>query len=487
MLIQVAEYRPDVADLNTAFTDDVLNVLPADGGYIPMAGFSDFTQAFPEKPLGAFAVRSLDGGVFVFAGTTTKLYTLNATDQSWTDVSKEDTAYSASEDARWSFAVFGDYVIAVNQNNNPQVFQIGKDEKFRDLAGNPPRAGMVRVWGDFVCLMCMPDMPNGVQWSGLGDAEFWTPGQRNSDIQIFPDGGTLQGSSEATNPIIFMQNAIYLGTFIPGSKFVFSFQKIQDKRGAKSPYSIACRGAFTFYADEGGFFQIGGDGSLNPIGFEKVDRTIFTKLNASNISDMIGVIDPFYSRVYWAMDYNGTGIYNEMLVYDWGLGRWSLVQIRATAIMPIYTEGYTLDGLDAVSTNVDALPFSLDSKAWQGGAPILGAFSPDLKLGSFSAANMEATITTQEFGATNGQVNRTEQVYPVVDTDQVFVSVGVRMRRNQYEPVTWLSEQVPSYNTGLVRKRSRARFHRFRMRIPAGETWSHAKGFDVDFIPAGFR
>ncbi len=487
MLIPAAEYRPDVADINTAYTDDVLNVLPAQDGYIPMPAFSTFTQSFPEKPLGAVAVRSLEGGVYVFAGTTTKLYMLNSTDQSWSDVSKEDTSYSADDDARWTFAVFGKFVIAVNENDDPQVFQVGEDERFRDLGGNPPRAGLVRIWGDFVCLMQLPDFPNRAQWSGLNDCEFWTPGERNSDFQDFPDGGTVQGSNEATNPIILMQTAIYLGTFVPGSPLVFSFQKIQDKRGAKSPYSIACRGEYTFYADEGGFFQIAGDGSLTPIGFEKVDRTVFTKLNASNISEMIGIIDPFYCRVYWAMDYNGTGIYNEMIVYDWGLQRWSLVQIRASAIMPIYTEGYTLDGLDVVSMSVDALPFSLDSKAWQGGAPILGAFSTDFKLGSFSAAHMEATVTTQEFGATNGQVNRTGAVFPVVDTDQVFVTVGIRMRRNQYEPVHWLGEQTPSNNTGLVRKRSRARFHRFRMRIPAGETWSHVKGFDVNFIPAGFR
>jgi len=487
MLIPVAEYRPDVADLNTAYTDDVLNVLPAQDGYIPMQGFNEFTNALPEKPRGAFAVRSMDGGIFVFAGSTTKLYSLNPTDLSWSDVSKEGTQYAASNEARWSFALFGNYVIAVNQNNNPQVFQIGRDKKFRDLGGNPPRAGQVRVWGDFVCLMCLLDHPNRVQWSGLNDCEFWTPGQRNSDVQDFPDGGRVQGSNEATNPIILMQTAIYLGTFVPGSALVFSFQKIQDKRGAKSPLSIACRGTFIFYADEGGFFQIGTDGSLNPIGFEKVDRTIFSRLNDSNISDMVGVIDPFYSRVYWILDYNGTGIYNEMLVYDWELNRWSVAQIRASAIMPIYTEGYTLEGLDRVSKSLDALPFSLDSKVWQGDAPILGAFSPDFRLGYFSAGSMEATITTQEFGATNGQLNRTEQVYPVIDTDQVFVSVGIRMRRNQHEPVHWLAEQTPSYNTGLVRKRSRARFHRFRVRIPAGETWTHVKGLDVEFIPAGLR
>lgn len=485
--ISAAEYRPDVADINAGFTDQLLNVLPSASGYIPMKGWSALTAAFPENPLGVFAARSLDQSVYVFGGTETGLYLLDNTTLEWRDISITPNGYHASAEAPWSFALFGEYVIAVNQNDDPQVFQLGVDVSFRDLGGSPPRAGLVKVWGDFVCLMMLPDNPNRVHWSGLNDCEFWTAGTNNSDYQDFPDGGRVQGATEATNPLIFMQTAIYVGTFVPGSDVIFTFRKSQDKRGAKSPWGIACRGGYAFFADEGGFFQISVEGSeILPIGYEKVDRTTFSKMAASNLSEMSAVIDPFYTRVYWAMDYNGTGIYNEMLVYDWGVQQWTLVEISATNIVPFYTAGYTLDGLDAVSTNIEALPFSLDSKAWQGGAPILGAFK-DRRLGSFTAENMEATLVSQEICATDGRVQRTRHVYPIVDTDQLFLSVGVRMRRNQYEPVKWLAETSPSYNTGLARKRSRARFHRFRIRIPAGEDWSHLTGFDVAFEDAGWR
>ncbi|WP_421565574.1 hypothetical protein [Ochrobactrum sp. EDr1-4] len=485
--ITAAEYRPDVADINAAYTDQLLNVLPSANGYIPMKNWSALTEAFPEDPLGVFAVRSLDQSVYVFGGTTTGLYLLDNTTLEWNEVSKTVSGYHASDESPWSFALFGEYVIAVNQNDNPQVFQLGVNTTFRDLGGNPPRAGLVKIWGDFVCLMMLPDNPNRVQWSGLNDCEFWTPGTNSSDYQDFPDGGRVQGSTEATNPLIFLQSAIYAGTFVPGSDIIFTFHKSQDKRGAKSPWGIACRGSYAFFADEGGFFQISADGGeLLPIGYEKVDRSTFMKMAASNLSEMSAVIDPFYTRVYWAMDYNGVGIYNEMLIYDWGVQQWSLVEISATDIVPFYTAGYTLEGLDAVSLNIETLPFSLDSKAWQGGAPILGAFKGN-RLGSFTAGNMEATLVSQEFGATDGRIQRTRRVYPIVDTDQLFLSVGVRMRRNQYEPVKWLTETSPSYNTGIAHKRSRARFHRFKTRIPADEEWSHLTGFDVTFEDAGWR
>jgi len=484
-LISNAEYRPDVSDLNGSYTAEVLNVLCADGSYIPAAAFAPLTDALPAAPLGALSVRALNGAIMFFAGTATKLYLLNNTDLDFDDVSQAATTYAATSDAPWSFAAFGNFVIAVNQNDDPQVYEIGVDTEFRDIAGSPPRAGVVKIWGDFVALMKLTGNPNRVQWSGLNDVEFWTPGTNNSDYQDFPDGGSVQGSSEATNPIVFLETAIQRGTFVPGSIEVFTFQKIHEKRGAKSPYSIATRGAYAFYCDEGGFFQISPDGSLTSIGFEKVDRTVFKRLQATSISKISGAVDPFYSRVYWVVDYAGTGVYDQMLVYDWNLTKWTPIQVSVTNIFPFATTGYTLEALDSISSSLEDLPFSLDSKAWQGGAPILGAFDDDNRLGAFLGGNLEAAIVTQEFGDTSGGVTRTTRVYPVVDTDQVFVSIGHRMRRN--EPAVWMTERAPSYNTGQVRKRSRSRFHRYKVRIPAETDWNHMQGVDVDFSPAGSR
>lgn len=487
MFIPVAEYRPDVADLNTSFTDQVRNVLSADGSYIPAPAFKDLTSELEDAPLGGISVKLAGGTQALFAGTSEKLWRLDTTDLTWTDVSKTATTYAANIDAPWSFGVFGNFIIAVNQNNDPQVLEVGVDTKFRDLGGSPPRAGIVRVWGDFVALMNLTGARNRVQWSALNNCEEWNPGVNNSDYQDFPDGGTVQSSTETTNPTIFLEQAIYRATFVPGSVVIFTFQKIHEKRGAKSPYSVASRGSYTFYVDEGGFFQIASDGSISPIGFEKVDRTVFRKMQASSISKIYGVVDPFYSRVYWIVDYAGTGIYDEMLVYDWQLSRWTAIDVSVLYIMPIATIGYTLDGLDSVSLSLDTLPFSLDSKAWQAGAPLLAGFSPDYKLGGFQGDNLEAIITTPEVGDTSGPVMRSTSTAPVVDADNVFVSIGVRMRRRNSEPTVWLPEAYPSYNTGRVRKISRARFHRFKVRIPAGETWSHFKGIDVDTTPAGSR
>ncbi|WP_019219588.1 hypothetical protein [Bartonella florencae] len=482
----IADYRPDVADINGLFTDELTNVLPADGSYIPMPSFQRFSEPCPDAILGALAVKTKNG-VSIIVGTKQKIYLLDNTTKRWKDISKKEKPYLANVDAPWSFALFGDYVIAVNANDRPQVIDINHDKIFRDLGGNPPQAGIVRVWGDFVCLMKLTENPRRIHWSGLNDAEFWTVGKKSCDYQDFPDGGFVQGATETTNPIIFMRSAIYAGSFIPGSKIIFSFQKIHDKRGAKNAESIVCRGDLAFFADEGGFYQITHEGQIIPIGFEKVDRTMTAKERQNNLYTLSAAIDGVYNRVYWMVDSDETLHKRILLIYDWGLQKWTKAVVDIKMILPIFLSGITLEGLDQITPSLDDLSFSLDSKAWKNESPILGAFDAQGRLGSFSGAPMACVVTSQEMGQTNGMITRVKNIMPQVNSEEFYLSVGMRFRQSLAEKTVWLPERLPSYHTGQIHVRARARFYRFRLRIPEGVNWSHVTGFDVKLQGAGTR
>ncbi len=484
-VVPFAAWNPDQADLNGQGVGDILNVLCSTSSYLPFPDFAALSSALAAQPLGYFRARSLSGQVTIFAGTATKLWKLDNSTLTWTDVSKPATTYAANIDNRWCFEQYGEYVVAVDINDNPQYFQLGVSVTFIDLPGSPPRAAFVKAWGDFLCLQNLATNANRVHWSALDDITGWTPGTNNSDFQDFPEGGVVQGSSRATNPLIILERAIYLATFVPGSAIIFSFVKIHDGRGAKSPYSIASRGENTFFADEGSFFQLGADGSIADIGFEKVSRTIFGQLAASNVATIIGAIDPFYSRVYWTMDLTGAGIYGAILVYDWLQARWSIATQTNQGIFPAATAGYTLEGLDAVSSNIDLLPYSLDSKVWQGGAPVLAAFDSSFRLGFFNGPNKEATITTQETGDLAGSITLISSLYAVVDTNNVTMAVGYRMLRG--DTVTWTAPIAPTPATGRVDILNAARFQSVQVVIPAGEVWHHAQGVSAEVKSAGRR
>ncbi|WP_074381598.1 hypothetical protein [Bartonella doshiae] len=482
----IADYRPDIADINSMFSDELVNVLPADGSYIPMPSFTPLSEPCPDTILGAIAVKSKKG-VTIIVGTGKKIYLLDHVTMSWKDISRKGKPYLANIDTPWSFALFGDYVIAVNANDKPQVIDIQRNEQFRNLRGKPPQAGIVRVWGDFVCLMKLADHPRRVHWSGLNDAEWWTVGEKSCDYQDFPDGGSVQGATETTNPIIFMRSAIYAGSFIPGSKVIFSFQKIHDKRGAKNTESIVCRGDLAFFADEGGFYQITHNGEIISIGFEKVNRTITSLVSRYDLSNLTAAIDGVYNRVYWMIGTDETKKKRVLLVYDWGLQKWTKAIVDTEMILPIFSIGSTLEGLDRISESIDGLTFSLDSKAWQNEAPVLGAFDQQGRLGSFSGPPMACVVTSQEMGQTNGMITRIKNIMPQVNSGEFYLSVGMRLRQSLEEKIIWLPERQPSHNTGKIHYRARGRFYRFKLRIPEGVNWSRITGFDVELSSAGMR
>lgn len=606
--VPFAHWRPDVANLNSAFASEVINVLLAAGSYIPFPELVAFSQAAASQPTGGFSARDASGNVVIFIGTASKLYQLNATTLQWDHVSRlgSDTIltgnfsadlnwtkdagctiaagvgtfttvangdefsqaqafsagtiykvvftvsgfsaggvrakfsggtdvngttrtangtyteyltavtgnttfemeavgtttlnidnvsmqalanYGSTVDERWVFEQFGDFVVAVNINDAPQVFEIGVSSNFSNLAGSPPQARYVKAWGSHLALMNLSGNESRVHWSATEDITGWTPGTNNSDFQDFPDGGVVQGSNSATNPFIILKRAIWAGTFVPGSPDVFNFTKIHDKRGCAAPYSIASRGAFTIFADSGGVFQLSADGGIAPIGFEKVDRTVFGRISGPDLASIFGEIDPFFNRYYMAVNYNSSDSFDRIIIYDWGIGEFTQIETDTGILFPLGsgTLGYTLEGLDAISASLDALGFSLDSKVWQGGAPVMAAIDTDFRLGFFSGQNAEATIATQEFGDTAGAVLRISEVMPIVDTQSALVSIGSRMRRSDTEAVVWSTEFAQSSNTGIARKRSRARYHTIKLRIPEGTVWTHAQGVSHNGVPAGMR
>lgn len=478
----IADYRPDVSVVNGSFTDTLVNVLPADGGYIPMPSAMVVSRPLEEKPLGCIAFRS-GNGVKIIVGGKQKLYSYDSQTKGWKDISQSGVTYQANEENKWSFALFKNMVIAVNKNDQPQVFKVVSSERFEALGGNPPKAGLVKVWGPFICLMQLTDNPNRIHWSGEGDETLWETKYNVSGYIDFQDGEFVQGATETTNPIIFLRSAIYAGSLMLGSKSPFAFQKIQDKRGARSAASIACRGSDAFFAGDGGFYQMSLDGQLLPIGFEKVDRTVFKTFDKFALDEMQGVIDPIDNRIYWSIKRGN----NEQItfVYDWGLQKWSRLQGKPFTFFPVFTTGYTLEQLDEIAINLEALPASLDSPRWQSGAPMLGAFDDQNRLVMFTGAPMEATVVSQELGAPDGSFNFITKMFAEVDTTQGLLSIGERRLRHEHAPIIWHKERVCSCVTGAYHGRSRNRYHRFKLRIPEGVYWNHITGFNVDLRPLG--
>jgi hypothetical protein len=486
-VIPFGEWRPDVSDFNSAYVQTILNALPRGDGYGPVKDFSVYSAALPAACRGAFIALKTDGSVAVFAATSTKLYLMDNTALTFSDVSQAAGSYSAiSATDQWQIRQFGNFVIAVQANVAPQVYDLTSSSEFEDLASaaapgdEPPQARYIDIVGRFVVLSGLLSNPYRIQWSGLNSvngATSWQVGTNSSDFQDLPDGGIVRGVAGGESGVVFQDRAIRRMTYAPGSPVIFQIERISDDNGLYAPYSLVRSGERIFFHSPKGFHKIEPGGFPQQIGKERVDRTFLEDLDTGNLQLFIGAGDPRGSRVFWAYkSSNGAaGLFDKILVYDYVLDRFTEISTSGEFLMSISQPGITLEGLDTISTSIDSGvlgPF--DSYA---GAvtPEVAAFNGDHQLGFYRGDNLEATLdTAEQSGARWGFVSG---FTPITDAPTAYGSV---LYRSALNAASTQSAEGLINAEGLCPVRVSARHKRGRIRIPAATTWTFASGIEPE-------
>lgn len=354
--LKFGDYEPDVIDIGSQTSVDILNCYPRKDGWGPFKDFVAFTLALPDNCRGFFFARKNDGSIAVFAGTITDLYMLNNIDFSWTRVSKGAVSYSplvASDN--WQFAQFADLVLAVQVNTVPQKFVLASGTAFVDLGGSPPTAAFVSIVGFFVVLTGLLTNPKRLQWCDLGAPEVWTAGVGLSDFQDLPDGGSVINSSGGDAfGVVFQQESIRTITYAPGSSVVFQIARISTQETLFANDSIINVGNRTFYCGASGFKMIVGSGDPVPIGKERVDRFFFANVDSANLQLVLGASDPTSTRVYWGFKskQGQGGLIDTLLLYDYGLDRWARISVMIEFLASLAKPGLTLEQMDALAPGV---------------------------------------------------------------------------------------------------------------------------------------
>ncbi|HTF75066.1 MAG TPA: hypothetical protein VK620_12165 [Bradyrhizobium sp.] len=485
-LIPYSEYRPDVADYQSPYSAFVSNVLARGDGYGPFSDFSTYSAALAGPCRGFFRALKTDGSVSIFAATSTKLYNLNNATLAWTDVSKAGGSYSAIPSTdQWQFWQFNNFVKATQANTVQQLFDLTSSTAFIDTLGSPPLSRYGSVVGRFEVLSGLVGNPYNVAWSGLNDvnsANAYTPGINSSDVQPLPDGGILRGVGGGEFGNIYQDTAVRRMTFMPGSAAVFQIQRISEDVGMYSAGSLIKAGGRQFFFSTAGFQMIDATGALSPIGKERVDRTFLTDLDKGNLQLFIGASDPRSSRVFWAYKSNSgnAGLFDKIICYDWALDRWAPIAMSGEYLGSLAQPGMTLEGLDTISTSIDALTASLDSWALSG-TPEIAAFNSSNVLGFFRGPSLEAKLDTPEQSG-DGRSLFVRGFRPITDAPGAVGSIVYRAKQSDNATVS-AEKAVDSY--GKVNIRRTARFVRGRVRIPAGTVWTFAKGIEPDVTLTG--
>ncbi len=490
--IPLPPYEPDVASNDATKSGVALNVLPRADGYGPVMSPVPITLPLPEDCRGAVAVVSPAFGTWsYFAGTRTGLFRYNNSTTGWDTVTNPDRSYSMPDGDSWQFALYGSRLIAVHLGAPPQVLDVDRDRRFRDLGGNPPRARTIGIVGEFVVLAGLSGRPNAIQWSDLGDPEFWTPGLRTAghtaDIQIFPEGGAVTGFAGGEFGVVFQERSIRRITFVPNSVEVFDTSLVEDNRGAVAPWAICKVGPRVFFLDRDGFYQFTG-GVSAPIGAERVNRTFLSAVDPLRLTQTIAVRDVYGPRIFFSYrttvaDTSRKALLDAGLVYDWQLDRWSALSLAVTAGMATATPPTSLDTLPGT---LESQTKSFDDSSYQGGIPALGFVTTDNRLSLLTGPPLEATVETAD--AMLARPNRAfaRSVRLDSDADDWRAAVGVRESLAKGSPVIWKAETAPTVERRAPCRAS-GRYHRIRARIPSGTAWSYASAAEVDATAEGLR
>jgi hypothetical protein len=563
-LLQYAEYKPDVSDYEGNSTRNILNVIPRGDGYGPFPSLSAYTSALPAACRGAFYALKSDGTVVTFAGTSTKLYKLNNTDFSWTDVSNGGASYSSlSSSAQWQFAQTGNLVFATQANAPLQVFDLTSSAAYGNALGSPPQAAYISVVGRFLVLSGLLSTPYRIQWCGLNNfnaSTSWDDVTAGADFQDFPDGGIVRGVAGGEAGIIFQDQAIRRMSYVPGSPVIFQIDRITQDKGLYAPYSIIRAGERIFFYAGQGFHKIEPGGVPEQIGREKVDRTFLADLDKGNLQLFVGAADPRSTRVYWAYKSvsGANGTYDKLLGYDFLLDQFFPVASTGEYLLGMSQAGVTLENLDALApgaiaitgavnngaglvrltvastatltanqivsisgvvgtveangegwkitvvdgahidlqgstfTNayvsggtlggsLDAMTLSLDAYA-TAVQPEIAQFSGSHVLGFFRGANLEATMESAEQGTDDNRIT-IRGFRPITDAATLYGSVSVRDIPSAI--ATAGAEVLVNARTGRCDMMQDTRYSRFKVRIPAGASWTFCAGVVPDLTSGG--
>jgi hypothetical protein len=481
-IIDYKGWMPDRAALGNPGELEATNVRPTEDGYGPLGDQNPQATALDARCQGAAAISSSEGVVTTYAGDATKLYSVGP---EGTPVDVSSAAYTTAADEQWEFASFGSTFIATNRANPVQGITVG-GSAFADLITSveKPKARHVDVVRDFVVLGNVESTADGektnrVHWSAYRDATNFTPTAGNQgDFEDIEEGGWVQrivGGVEYG--LIFQERQITRMSYI-GPPIVFQLDTIDRKRGTPIPGSVVAFGRLVFFYSDDGFMMNDGVQTI-PIGHRAVDRKFNTDFNTTYIGRCFSAIDPINKVVMWSLpgeNQSTPGEPNRIYMFNWAENRWAEAELDLQLVYRALTPGLTLEDLDSVSTDLDALPFSLDSRAWTGGSLIAGSFNSDNRLCHFSGANLAATIDTGERQLFRGQKAEVTGARPIVDGGTPTVTVG---SRQSPQGSNAFGSAVAVDATGFSSQLVEGRYHRMRTIVPAASSWTHAQGVEV--------
>jgi hypothetical protein len=468
------EWKPDQP---THLNDGLLRAdgaYPIANGYAPLNSFAAFSNGtLPARCIGAGGYR-YTGTPYLFAATITNIYTYTGA-----GYSSVASGLVGTQAIGVRFCPYNSFMLATNGVDPIKKFDPTSPSAMTNLGGSPPTARFLAVVRGFVVAGYTSTNPLGIAWSDTGNPASWTPGGASqAGSAILSSGGDITGVVGGEYGLIFQENRIVRMTYTADTS-VWQFDEIVTDAGCFVPKSLASFGKITFFLSNKGFMACDGT-TVQSIGDEKVDRTFQGLLDRTYTDAMSAVVDPRKSLYIVAVPSSDPT--SAIFIYNYALQKWSSATVTTDLLFSALSLSSTLEDLDALYGNLDAIPFSLDSNALRGGYPILLLFNGSHALGALSGPNLAASFMDGRKELIPSQRARITGVRPLTDGPSVTVA---HSGSNSLSGAVVQTEYTASQSGGTYRMRENCAFSQVRVSFAAGAAWTYYQGYDIDAVAGG--
>lgn len=507
MRVIFGEYAPDLPPLvNQKGLVQAKNMRPKGGGYEPVNGLNPLpgATALTARPRGSISGIDASGSGYLYVASgdldvepASKLWVQR--DAATTDISSMNP-YVLGATERWSFAKFGNHVFAACYTAPMQQHLIGSPLAFADVPQLAPRARHIATIGNFLFAGNIYDpqegpMPDAYSHSALNDPLVWPVIGSNDAAAVQADRQPLEGNggwiqdiaSGAEIGAVFQERAIHRLDYV-GPPAIWQPHRMEEGNGMFVPYSAVAFERLVFYIAEDGF-RIFDYTSTQSIGKARISATFLADLDTQYIDRVECAKDPDRT-VIWII-YPGVGNTggrpNKVIWYDYALDKFSHGALELEGL--IENASTTPQSIDAPASpgdpdDVDDVTGedSFDDRPTASGSSRMGAFSTTFVANDFSGSALEGLIETGDIEGAPGRFYFIDEIRPLVDGRNVEIAVA-EMNTRQDDVIFGPYLTVDS--DGTIPIRSDARYHRLRIKLPAG--WEEAVGLDITGESSGER
>lgn len=396
-------FSPDLDPSTPGAVTDCVQMVPTTRGMkaAPSAVAIDGLGALPAECRGAFVFQKTTGDRRTIAGTQTRLYELDS--GTWSSVS---ATYTGSSENRWSFAAFGNTVLA---SNDTEAIQYSTASTFAAVAGAPKARILVSVPNFVVALNTQDatasatygDGPDRWWCCAFQDATDWAPStttQCTTGRLIGAGGQITAGAQFGTGLVVYKAREMFLGQYA-GPPSVFDFQRIPGDQGCVGPDAVVDIGGAHVFVGEDNIWLYDGSRPI-PISENIVRQWFYDDLSAQYRFKTSVVYDRNHASVWiYYPSTSSAGEINSALVYHLPTKKWGRANRTIEAAMNYVAPGQSWTSLGLLGLTWPTLPaVPWGSQIWQQSGRTLAVFNSSHNLVTLTGTGEPSGFTTGDIG-----------------------------------------------------------------------------------------